>query len=64
MPLEGGALDVVVIDSPPVLAVSDATVLGAQADAVRVVVRAGQTAGAEAGDATACGAADDDVVDA
>lgn len=43
--------DVVVIDSPPVLAVSDATVLGAQADAVLMVVRAGQTAGAEAGDA-------------
>jgi len=35
--------DVVVIDTPPVLAAADAEILAAQADAVLVVVRAGQT---------------------
>lgn len=44
--------EAVVIDSPPVLAVSDATVLGAQVDAVLVVVRAAQTTAAEAAEAT------------
>lgn len=35
--------DVVVIDTPPVLAAADAEILGAQADAVLMVVRAGRT---------------------
>ncbi len=35
--------DVVVIDTPPVLAAADAEILAAQADAVLIVVRAGQT---------------------
>lgn len=35
--------DVVVLDTPPVLAAADAEILAAQADAVLVVVRAGQT---------------------
>lgn len=35
--------DLVVIDTPPVLAAADAEILGAQADAVLVVVRAGKT---------------------
>jgi succinoglycan biosynthesis transport protein ExoP len=37
------AYDLVVIDTPPVLAAADAEILGAQADAVLVVVRAGKT---------------------
>lgn len=37
------AFDVIVIDSPPVLPVADATILGAMADGVLLVVRAGQT---------------------
>ncbi len=45
------AFDAVIIDSSPVLAVADATVLGAQVDAVLVVVRAGQTTAAELGEA-------------
>lgn len=35
--------DVVVLDTPPVLAAADSEILAAQADAVLVVVRAGQT---------------------
>jgi capsular exopolysaccharide synthesis family protein len=35
--------DIVVIDSPPVLSLADASILGALADAVLLVVRAGQT---------------------
>jgi succinoglycan biosynthesis transport protein ExoP len=35
--------DLVVVDTPPVLAAADAEILGAQADAVLVVVRAGKT---------------------
>ena len=35
--------DLVVLDTPPVLAAADAEILGAQADAVVMVVRAGQT---------------------
>jgi capsular exopolysaccharide synthesis family protein len=35
--------DVVVVDTPPVLAAADAEILAAQADAVLVVIRAGQT---------------------
>jgi capsular exopolysaccharide synthesis family protein len=35
--------DVVVLDTPPVLAAADAEILAAQADAVLVVIRAGQT---------------------
>lgn len=38
-----GRYDVVVLDTPPVLAAADAEILAAQADAVLVVVRAGQT---------------------
>ncbi|HEX2079406.1 MAG TPA: polysaccharide biosynthesis tyrosine autokinase [Longimicrobium sp.] len=37
------AYDLVILDTPPVLAAADAEILGAQADAVLVVVRAGQT---------------------
>lgn len=37
------AYDLVVVDTPPVLAAADAEILGAQADAVLVVVRAGKT---------------------
>ncbi len=36
-------VDVVVVDAPPVLPVTDAVVLGAQADAVVLVLRAGRT---------------------
>ena len=36
-------VDVVIIDAPPVLAVTDAVVLATQVDAVLVVIRAGQT---------------------
>jgi polysaccharide biosynthesis transport protein len=42
------AYDVVMIDTPPVLAAADAEVLGVQADAVVLVVRAGQTERASA----------------
>ena len=35
--------DLVIIDTPPVLAAADAEILGVQADATLVVVRAGQT---------------------
>lgn len=38
-----GRYDVVVLDTPPVLAAADAEILAAQADSVLVVVRAGQT---------------------
>jgi capsular exopolysaccharide synthesis family protein len=38
-----GRYDVVVVDTPPVLAAADAEILAAQADAVLVVIRAGQT---------------------
>jgi tyrosine-protein kinase Etk/Wzc len=38
-----GRYDVVVVDTPPVLAAADAEILAAQADAVLMVVRAGQT---------------------
>lgn len=38
-----GRYDVVVLDTPPVLAAADAEILAAQADAVLIVVRAGQT---------------------
>ncbi len=38
-----GQYDTIVFDSPPTLAVTDATVLGAIADAVILVVRAGET---------------------
>jgi succinoglycan biosynthesis transport protein ExoP len=37
------ATDVVVIDSPPVLAMADTTVLAAAADGILLVIRAGQT---------------------
>ncbi len=37
------AYDLVILDTPPVLAAADAEILGAQADAVLVVVRAGRT---------------------
>jgi tyrosine-protein kinase Etk/Wzc len=40
--------DLVIIDTPPVLAVADAVMLGAIADAVILVIRAGKTARAEA----------------
>lgn len=43
--------DVVMVDSPPVLAVADASVLGAAADAVLLVVRAGKTTAEEATEA-------------
>jgi tyrosine-protein kinase Etk/Wzc len=39
--------DVVVLDSPPVLAVSDTTLLAAVADVVLLVVRSGKTTGGE-----------------
>jgi Mrp family chromosome partitioning ATPase len=35
--------DVVILDTPPLLAASDAAILGAGADGVTLVVRAGQT---------------------
>ncbi|HEY2806745.1 MAG TPA: polysaccharide biosynthesis tyrosine autokinase, partial [Gemmatimonadales bacterium] len=38
-----GQYDTIIFDSPPTLAVTDATVLGASADAVILVVRAGET---------------------
>lgn len=38
-----GRYDVVVVDTPPVLAAADAEILAAQAEAVLVVIRAGQT---------------------
>ncbi len=38
-----GQYETVIFDSPPTLAVTDATVLGAEADAVILVVRAGET---------------------
>jgi polysaccharide biosynthesis transport protein len=38
-----GLFDVVVVDAPPVLPVTDAVVLGTQADGVVLVCRAGQT---------------------
>ncbi|HLM66131.1 MAG TPA: polysaccharide biosynthesis tyrosine autokinase, partial [Longimicrobium sp.] len=38
-----GRYDVVVVDTPPVLAAADAEILAAQADAVLLVIRAGQT---------------------
>lgn len=38
-----GAYDLVILDTPPLLAASDAAILGAAADGVLVVVRAGQT---------------------
>ena len=47
----GQHFDAVVIDAPPVLAVSDAAVLGAASDAVLVVVRAGQTTAGQATEA-------------
>lgn len=40
--------DLVIIDTPPVLAVADAVMLGAVADAVILVIRAGRTPRAEA----------------
>ena len=46
-PLRTG-FKLVVIDSPPVLAVSDATLIGARVDAVLVVLRAGEVTVAEA----------------
>lgn len=39
----GNQFDLVVLDTPPVLAASDASVLAARADGVLLVVRAGQT---------------------
>jgi succinoglycan biosynthesis transport protein ExoP len=39
----GKWFDVVILDTPPVLAVADAGILGAMADGVLLVVRAGQT---------------------
>ncbi len=38
-----GQYETIIFDSPPTLAVTDATVLGAEADAVILVVRAGET---------------------
>ena len=38
-----GVYDLVVVDTPPVLAAADAEILGAQSDALLMVVRAGQT---------------------
>lgn len=38
-----GRYDLVVVDTPPVLAAADAEILGVQTDAVLLVVRAGQT---------------------
>lgn len=38
-----GSFDLIVIDTPPVLAAADAAILAAEADAVLMVVRAGQT---------------------
>ncbi|MDB4947871.1 MAG: capsular exopolysaccharide family [Gemmatimonadetes bacterium] len=38
-----GSYDLILIDTPPVMAAADAEVLGVQADAVLMVVRAGQT---------------------
>ncbi len=38
-----GQYDTIIFDTPPTLAVTDATVLGASADAVILVVRAGET---------------------
>ena len=38
-----GKYDTIIFDSPPTLAVTDATVLGASSDAVILVVRAGET---------------------
>jgi succinoglycan biosynthesis transport protein ExoP len=38
-----GRFDLILIDTPPVMAAADAEVLGVQADAVVLVVRAGQT---------------------
>ena len=38
-----GQYDVVLLDSPPILAASDGAVLGAMADGVLLVVRAGRT---------------------
>jgi polysaccharide biosynthesis transport protein len=35
--------DLVIVDTPPVLAAADAEILGVQTDAVLLVVRAGQT---------------------
>jgi Mrp family chromosome partitioning ATPase len=43
--------DLIVVDSPPVLVAADAAILGAAADAVVFVVRAGQTRRDEARDA-------------
>jgi polysaccharide biosynthesis transport protein len=39
----GARYDLVILDTPPVLAAADAEILGAQADAVLMVVRAGQS---------------------
>ena len=39
----GEAYDLVLLDTPPLLGASDAAVLGAEADAVLLVVRAGDT---------------------
>jgi succinoglycan biosynthesis transport protein ExoP len=39
----GTSFDVVILDTPPVLAVADASILGALADGVLLVVRAGRT---------------------
>lgn len=39
----GERFDLVVVDTPPVLAAADAEILGAQSDALLMVVRAGQT---------------------
>jgi Mrp family chromosome partitioning ATPase len=47
----GREYDVVIIDTPPLLAASDAAVLGASADGVVLVVGAGQTEGGPAQEA-------------
>ena len=39
----GSVYDLVIVDTPPVMAAADAEILGVQTDAVLVVVRAGQT---------------------
>lgn len=44
----GQQVDIVILDSPPVLAVADAAMIGAQSDGVLLVVRAGSTARDEA----------------
>lgn len=47
-----GRIDLMVVDSPPLLAAAEASVLAAEADAVLLVVRAGQTARGAAQQAT------------